>query len=144
MVEADTHLRLLPTSISDIYRVFELLVCCLKGIWMHPYTLPQSKLAWDFGMSVTSKVEMMPFHHGWGWHPPQIDHIHVIHVQCVWGIGIDMLSQGHVGAPLHRSTDQVGPRFWRFRSLVECQWCHCIMVEADTHLRLLPTSILDI
>jgi hypothetical protein len=32
MVEADIHLRLLPISILDLYKVFEVLVCCLTGI----------------------------------------------------------------------------------------------------------------
>ncbi len=37
MVEADIHFRLLHTSILDIYKVFDPLVCCLKGSWLHPY-----------------------------------------------------------------------------------------------------------
>ena len=50
MVEADIHLRLLHTSILDIYKVFEALVCCLKGIiWLHPYTITLAKLAPDLG-----------------------------------------------------------------------------------------------
>jgi hypothetical protein len=47
MVEADTHLRPLHTSMLDKYKVFEALVCCLKGIWLHPYTVIQAKLAPD-------------------------------------------------------------------------------------------------
>jgi hypothetical protein len=47
MVEADINLRLLQTSKVDIYKVFELLVCCLKGIWGHPYTITLAKLAPD-------------------------------------------------------------------------------------------------
>ncbi len=39
MVEADVHLRPLHTSMVDIYKVFESLACCLKGIWVHPYTV---------------------------------------------------------------------------------------------------------
>ncbi len=35
MFEANVHLRLLHTSILDIYKEFEPLVCCLKGIWVH-------------------------------------------------------------------------------------------------------------
>ncbi len=49
MFEADIHLRLLCASIVDIYKVFELLVCCLKGIWLHPYTLTMAKLPPDLG-----------------------------------------------------------------------------------------------
>ncbi len=45
MVEAHIHLRLIPTSILEIYKVFEPLVCCLTGIWMHPNTVTQANLA---------------------------------------------------------------------------------------------------
>ena len=47
MVEADIHLRLLHTSILDIYKVFETIVCCIKGIWLHPYALAPAKLPPD-------------------------------------------------------------------------------------------------
>jgi hypothetical protein len=43
MVEADIHLRLVPTSILDIYNVLESLLCCLKGIWVHPYIVMPAK-----------------------------------------------------------------------------------------------------
>ncbi len=52
MVEADIHLRPLNTSILDIYKVFETLVCCLKGIWLHPYTITLAKLPPDLGIRV--------------------------------------------------------------------------------------------
>jgi hypothetical protein len=45
MAEADIHLRPLHTSIFDIYKGFALLVCCLKGMWVHPYTVTPAKLA---------------------------------------------------------------------------------------------------
>jgi hypothetical protein len=48
MVEADIHLRLVTTSIADIYNMFELLG--LTNIWEHPYTIKQAKLAPDFGI----------------------------------------------------------------------------------------------
>ncbi len=100
MVEADTHLRLLPKSILDIYNVLEPLVCCPRGIWVHPYIIIPAKLAPDFGIWVTCGLKMMPLHHGWGWHPPQTaSHIHVWHIKCVWGFGL--LSQGLMGAPLY-------------------------------------------
>ncbi len=47
MFEADIHLRLLHKSKVDIYKVFEPLVCCLKGIWVQPYTITPAKLAPD-------------------------------------------------------------------------------------------------
>ncbi len=64
MVEADIHLRLIPTSILDIYNVLESLVCGLKGIWMHPYIVIPAKLASDFEIWVTCGLKMMPLHHG--------------------------------------------------------------------------------
>jgi hypothetical protein len=67
MVEADIHLGLLYTSISDMYSVFEPLVCCLKGIWMCPYiVIIPAKLALDFGIRVTCGVKMMPLRDGSG------------------------------------------------------------------------------
>jgi hypothetical protein len=50
MVEADIHLRPLHTSILDIYTVFEPLICCLKGIWLHPFTVRPAKLPQDLGI----------------------------------------------------------------------------------------------
>jgi hypothetical protein len=45
MVEADIHLRLVPTSKAEITNMFEPLVCCLTDIWEHPYTIIQAKMA---------------------------------------------------------------------------------------------------
>ena len=45
MVEAEIHLKPLHTSILDMYKVFEALVCCLKGIWLHPYTITRAKFS---------------------------------------------------------------------------------------------------
>jgi hypothetical protein len=52
MVEANIHLRLIHTFILDIYKVFETLVCCLKGIWLHPYTVTLAKLPPYLGSQV--------------------------------------------------------------------------------------------
>jgi len=48
----DIHLRLFHTLILDRCKVFEtlLLVCCLKGIWIHPYAITLAKLAQDLGI----------------------------------------------------------------------------------------------
>ena len=50
MFEADIHLRPLPTSILDIFKVFEPLVCCLKGIWctLAPFQWPSWPQVWEF------------------------------------------------------------------------------------------------
>jgi hypothetical protein len=53
MFEAEILLRPLHTSLLDIYKVIEPLVCCLeKGIWVHPYTITPAKLATDLGIQV--------------------------------------------------------------------------------------------
>ena len=52
IVEAYIHLRPLHASILDIYKVFEPLVCCLKGIWLHPYTITLAKFLPDLGIQV--------------------------------------------------------------------------------------------
>ncbi len=124
--------------------MFETLVCCLKGIWVHPYTVTPTKLAPDLGiLGPLWTVKMVKLHHGWGWYPPKTaSHILIRHIQSVWAIG--MLSQGCMVAPLYPYTGQVGPRFGKSGSLVEWKWCHNIMVEADIHLRPLHTSKVDI
>jgi hypothetical protein len=55
MVEADIPLRPLHTYILGLYIVFEPLVCCLKGMWVHPYTVTPAKLALDLGIQVHLK-----------------------------------------------------------------------------------------
>jgi hypothetical protein len=52
MVEANIHLIPLHASMIDIYKVFESLVCCLKGVRVHPYTVTLAKLAPDLGIQV--------------------------------------------------------------------------------------------
>ncbi len=79
MVEADSHLKLIPTSILYMYKVFE--------------------------------------------------HIDTVH----W----------HMVAALHSFTHPTWLSFWGSGSLAESKSCDYIMVEADGHLKLLPTSILD-
>ncbi len=50
MVEADSHLKLLPTSIFDIYKVFEHIDKLSIGIWLQPYTVIPTLLGSDFGV----------------------------------------------------------------------------------------------
>ena len=59
MFEADINPRTLHTSLLDIYKVFEPLVCCLKGIWFHPYSVTPAKLAQIWEFKVTCGVKMM-------------------------------------------------------------------------------------
>jgi hypothetical protein len=79
LVEADSHLKLLPTSIRHI-----------QSFWAHWYAI-----------------------------------------------------HGHTVSALHSYTHPAWLRFWGSGPLVESKWCNYVMVEADSHLKLLPTSILD-
>jgi hypothetical protein len=51
MVEADSHLKLLTTSILDIYKVFEHIDMLSIGIQYQPYTVIPTLLHDNFGGS---------------------------------------------------------------------------------------------
>ncbi len=78
MVEALDHCRLLPTSIVDVYKVFQHLSMRHVGIWVHPYTVTtQLKLGQLLAILVDSWVEIRPWCNGWGCSPPLItSHLH--------------------------------------------------------------------
>ena len=57
MFEADIHLRPLHKSMVDMYKVFVSLVCCLKGIWLHPYKVTLAKLPPDLGSQLHLRSE---------------------------------------------------------------------------------------
>jgi hypothetical protein len=50
MIEADSHLKLLPTSILNIYKVFEHIYMLSIGIKYQPYTVIPILLGSDFGV----------------------------------------------------------------------------------------------
>jgi hypothetical protein len=85
MFEADIHLRPLHTSILDIHKVFEPLVCCLKDIWLHRYTAKLAKLPPDLGIQVhlrngkdatTSWLRLIPTSDGF-------THLHYTYTKCL-------------------------------------------------------------
>ncbi len=81
--------------------------------------------------------------HDWGWQSPQTaSHIHISNIKSVWEHWY--ASHGHMRAALHRYTHPTWLKFGGSGSLVESKWCQYVLVEADSHLKLLPTSILDI
>jgi hypothetical protein len=49
MVEADSHLNLLPTSILDIYKVIWYIDMLFIDIWWQPITVIPTLLGSDFG-----------------------------------------------------------------------------------------------
>ncbi len=100
-------------------------------------------MAKNLGFWVTCGVKMMSLHYGWGWQPPQTAFcIHLRHWQCAWAFWYAV--HRHMVAALHRYTHPTWLRFWGSGSLVESKWCTDVKVDADTHLKLLPASILDI
>jgi hypothetical protein len=50
MVEADSHLKLLSSSILDIYKVFEHIDMLSMGIQYQPYTVIPTLLGSDYGV----------------------------------------------------------------------------------------------
>jgi len=79
MVETDSHLKLLPAFILNIYKAFEHTVAALNR-----YTYTTWLRLW--GYRVTCGVKMMSLHHGWGWQPPQTApciHVRYIYTQCL-------------------------------------------------------------
>jgi hypothetical protein len=50
MDEADNPLKLLPTSILDVYKVFEHIDMLSMGIQYQPYTVILTRLGSDFGV----------------------------------------------------------------------------------------------
>ncbi len=199
MVEADSYLKLLLTSILAIYKVFEHIDMLCIGIQYQPYAVLPTLLGSDFavlghlwsqndvimswlrltatsncfcirighiknnwahhdksltqfyppylaqilGLWVTCGVKMMSLCHGWGWMPPQTaSHIHIRHEQSVWAHWYAVFR--HTVADLHSYTHPTWLRFWGSGSLVESKWCHYVMIDADGHLKLLSASILDL
>jgi hypothetical protein len=53
MFEADSHLKLLPTSILDMYKVFEHIDMLSIGLQYHPYTVIPTLLSLDLGFWVS-------------------------------------------------------------------------------------------
>ncbi len=106
---------------------------------LYPYNLGQI-----LGFWVTCGVKMMWLCYGWGCQPPQTaSHNHVRHTHSVWAHWYAV--HWYTVADLHSFTQPTSwVRFWGTWSLVESKWCIFVKVDADSHLKLLPTYILDI
>ncbi len=129
------HIRQLQTVWVHWYAVHWHTVAFLNS---YPPYLAQILCFW-----VTCGVEIMLFHHCWGWQPPQTaSRIHNKHLKSVWVHWYAV--HRHMVVALHSYTHPTWLRFWGTWSLVESKWCNYIKVDADSHLKLLPTSIWDI
>ncbi len=68
--------------------------------------------------------------------------IQVRHTQNVWAHSYAV--HGRKITAIHSYTHTTLLIFWGSGSLVESKWCHYVMFEADSHLNLIPTSILEL
>ncbi len=119
----------------------EMLSTCIQ---YHPYTVkPALLLGSDFGVLGHLWSQNDVISHGWGLQPPQTaSHIHIGHIQSDWAHWYAI--HGHAVSALHSYTHTTSwLRIWSSGSLVVLKQCVYVMVEADNHLKLLPTSILD-
>ena len=130
----------------------------IKSIWahwcsVHGHTVALAQLyplylAQILGYVVTCGVKIMSLCHGWGWQPPQTaSRVYIRNIQSIWAHWYSVL--GHTLAALHSYTQLVFGSDFGFGvvgSHVELKWCHYyyVMVEAGSHLKLLPTSKWDI
>jgi hypothetical protein len=134
-----------PQTASHIH------ITCIQSFWAHWYAVHWhmvaalnsfTYLAQIWGFWVTCGVKMMSLCHGWGGQPPQTaSHIHIRHAHSIWGHWY--ADHRHIVVAVHIYTHPTWLRFWGSGSLVESKWCHYVIVEADSHLKLHPTSILD-
>jgi hypothetical protein len=111
------HLKLLPTSISDIYKVFGHVYMLSMGCpWAYSISLTQlypPYLAQILGLWVTCGVIIMSLCHGWGWQPPQtVSHIHIRHLKSVWARWYAI--HRHMVAALHIYPTLLGSDFGAF------------------------------
>ncbi len=119
--------------------MFEHIDMLSMGIWDQPYTVVPTHLAQIWGLWVTCGVKMLSVRPDWDWQLPQTASL--VHIRCVQSVWAHWYAvHGHTVAALNSHTHTS----WFFWSHVESKWYHYIMVEADGHLKLLPSSILDI
>jgi len=204
MVEADSHLKLLPPSILDINKAFEhidmlfiaygssltqlstllgsdvgvlghlwswndVITSCgwgwqppqtasriyirhIQNVWAHWYAVNRHKvaalhsyppyLAQILGFWVNFGVEMMSLRHSWDWQLPQTaSRIYIWHIQSVadW-----YAVHRHKVVALHSYPPYLAQIWGLWFTYGESKWSHYVMVEADSHLKLLLASMLTI
>jgi hypothetical protein len=124
-----------PKCLSHWYAVSRAYRCTLTPLYWPSW--PQIWVFW-----VTFEKGLMSRRHVWGLYPPQTtSNIHIRHTKCF----LHCYAVSRIlGAPLYHHSSRVGPIFVELTSLVEWEWCHFLMVEANIHLWLLHTFILDI
>ncbi len=144
MFEPDNHLNHCFTHPCwTCMKCLSTLICCFGAYGsslkqLHPHCLGQI-----LGFWVTCGVKIMSLHHGWDWQPTHTAScIYIIHIQSAWAHW-DAI-HGHMAVASNSFTHTAWLLFWGSGSLVESKWWHNVIVEANSLLKLLPTSTLDI
>ncbi len=143
MDELDSHLKLFPPSMLTIYKLFEHIGMLSIGIRLQPYTVILTLLGSDFRVcgNLWSQNDVI-----WSWlrltatsncFPyPSYTNTKCLStlIWCLWAYG--------------SSLTQLYPptwiKFWGSESLVESKCCQYVLTETDSHLKLLPSYILDV
>ncbi len=132
------HLYLSHWTCSHTWTASNNVLFCMSCYYHSHPIIPY--LAQILGFWVTGGVKMMSLCHGWGRQPPQTaSHIHFRHIQSVWAHWYAV--HEHTVSALHSHTHPTWLIFWDSVSLVESTWCDYVMVEAESHLKLLPATI---
>jgi hypothetical protein len=129
------HLRHIQCVWAHLFAVHWHMVAALSSY--PPY------LAQILGFWVTCGVNMMSLHHSWGWQPPHTaSNIHIRHIQSVWVHCYAV--HGRTVSALHRYPPYLAQILGLWVTCgVKMMWS-CHGWGWQPHLKLLPTSILDI
>ncbi len=114
------------------------LICCPCSYGsikqLYPPYLAHTSWFW-----VTCGVKKMSLCHCWGWQPTWTTLcIQIIHIQSVWAHWYAV--HGYMVVASNSYTRLTWLIFCGSGSLVESKWCHYVMVDADSHLKMLPVS----
>jgi hypothetical protein len=119
------------------------LICCPSAYHQQPYTdtHPTWLRCWGSG-SLVGQNDVIMSRLTLTATPQTASHIQIRHIQSVWAHWYAV--HQHTTAALLSFTHPTWLRLWGYGSLMESKWCHYVKVEADSHFKLLPTSILHI
>jgi hypothetical protein len=143
MVRVHSHLNCFLHPYSTYAKCLSTLIYCLGAYKSSLKQLYPHYFCQILGFWVTCGVEMASLHHGLGWQPTQnTSCIHIIHIHSVWAHWYAV--HAHMVVASNSYTHPSWLILCGSGSLVESEWCHYVMVDADSQLKLLPTSKLYI
>ena len=144
LVGLPNPLRLHPTSISYVFKVFKNLDMLWMGIWVHPYTVtPEQQIGagcwcWVFGGRLSLSDDVMP---RWRLKPPMgcIPHPYDKHAKCL--STLTCCWWAYESTLILRYPPESRVNFQEFWGGDRPIWCGYIMVEPQTPLGVLHKSI---